>query len=245
MNPRYLLFEIRILIRNSRFLIFTVALPAVLFLVYSGIFGDQGENYPDGTPVRASLMVSMAAYGAMSAAFSTSSLIAVERGLGWQRQLRLTPLTGTGYLLTKTALAMLLAVPAILIVSVLGAVMGVRLDAGQWLAVTAGLWLAVLPFTVLGLVIGQFVTPESQQPVTSAVTIVLGLVGGLWIPAEVVPEWMQTIMKATPTYWLREVGHSAFAPHPAIGTAVAVLGAYAAAAALIAARRYSRDAARV
>jgi ABC-2 type transport system permease protein len=245
MNLRYLLFEIRILLRNSRFIIFTVALPAVLFLIYSGIFGGQGENYPDGTPVRASLMVSMAAYGAMGAAFSTSSSIAVERGLGWQRQLRLTPLSGAGYLLTKTALAMLLALPAIIVVSVLGVVMGVRMDAGQWLTVTVALWLAVLPFAVMGLVIGQFTTPDSQQPVVSAVTITLGLIGGLWIPAEVVPDWMRMIMKATPTYWLREIGHAAFAPHPAVATAVSVLAAYAVAASFIAARRYSRDSARV
>jgi len=245
MNLRYLLFEIRIVLRNSRFIIFTVALPSILFLIYAGIFGGQGDNYPDGTPVRASLMVSMAAYGAMGAALSASSSIAVERGLGWQRQLRLTPLSGVGYLFTKTALAMLLALPAIGIVSVLGAIMGVRMDAGQWFTVTVGLWLAVLPFAVMGLVIGQFTTMDSQQPVVSAVTITLGLIGGLWIPAEIVPDWMRVIMKATPTYWLREIGHSAFAAHAAIATAVSVLGAYALGAAFIAARRYSRDAVRV
>ena len=37
-------------------------------------------------------MVSMGLFGSMSAAIGSGGTIAVERGLGWNRQLRLTPL---------------------------------------------------------------------------------------------------------------------------------------------------------
>lgn len=245
MNITYLVTEARLILRNSRFTIFTVALPAALFLLYCGMWGGAGATYPDGTPVTASLMVSMAAYGAMGAALSTGASIAVERGIGWQRQLRLTPLSGPGYMLTKATLAMLMALPAIALVCLLGLLRGVDLDAGQWLTVTLGVWIAVIPFAVLGIMVGQLATADSLQPIVSGLMMVLGLAGGMWIPAQVVPDWMLHVMKFTPTYWLREIGQSAFAPHAHLGTAAAVLVGYAAVAGLLAARRYATDSARV
>ncbi|WP_018348667.1 ABC transporter permease [Longispora albida] len=245
MNIRYLLLEARITLRNIRFSVFTIVMPAVLFLIYCGLWAGKGAAYPDGTPVTASLMVSMAGYGAMGAAMSTGAQIAFERGIGWQRQLRLTPLSGIGYMLAKGALAMLMALPCIVIVSILGVIRGVELDAGQWLTATGGLWLAVTPFAVLGIMIGMFASPDSLQPIISGSMMALGLLGGMWIPAAVAPEWMRNIMKVTPTYWLQEVGRSAFAPKATLGVALAVLGGYALLTGLLAARRYVTDAVRV
>ncbi|WP_027345569.1 ABC transporter permease [Hamadaea tsunoensis] len=242
MNVRYLLLETKVVLRNSRFLVFTIGLPAVLFLIYLGLFGDQ--SFADGTPAAAALMVSMSGYGAMGAALNTGMGIALERGYGWLRQLRLTPMSGWTYLITKAVLAMLVGIPAIGLVSGLGAVVGgVHLDARQWLTVTVGVWLAVLPFALLGVAIGQYATPDSAQTMGAALMMVLGLAGGMWFPPEIVPAWMLHVMQATPSYWLRAVGLSAVGGGDA-ATGVAVLGAWAVAAALVATRRYRADLAR-
>ena len=58
----------------------------------------------------------MAAFGAISASISTGGRVATERHIGWNRQLRLTPLPGWGYLAVKAAVAMLVALPALLLV---------------------------------------------------------------------------------------------------------------------------------
>ncbi|MEV6524684.1 ABC transporter permease [Longispora sp. NPDC051575] len=245
MNFRYLAIEARLVLRNSRFTVFTVVMPSVLFLIYCGLWAKNGATYPDGSPVAASLMVAMAGYGSMGAALSTGAQIAMERGIGWQRQLRLTPMSGVTYMLTKGLLAMLMAFPTIALVSLLGVIQGVELGGGQWFRLIFGLWLAAAPFAVLGIMIGQYATVDSLQPIVSGLMMVLGLLGGMWIPAQIVPDWMQNIMKITPTYWLREVGQAAFAPHPVLGTAAAVLGGYAVLAGLLAARRYVTDTARV
>src|SRR5439155_279033 len=84
-----------------------------------------------------------------------------------------------------------------------------------------------LVFAALGVLIGQFATQDSIQPIMTALMMVLGLAGGMWIPAQVVPGWMRHVMEATPTYWLREVGQSAFSPAASLRTAVLVLGGYA------------------
>jgi ABC-2 type transport system permease protein len=238
MNARYLALECKLILRAGRFLIFTLGMPVVLFFLQNGMFGGEGKTYPDGTPVTPSLMVSMTAYGAMAAALNSGSRIAVERGTGWQRQLRLTPISGTTYLLTKGMLAMLVAIPSVVLVSLLGVLQGVRLDAAQWSQVTVGVWLGVIPFAVLGILIGQFATADSLQAINGAIMIVLGFAGGLWIPSQILPSWMQDIVLATPTYWLREIGQAAFGHGTELGTAVLVLAGYAVVGGVIGARRY-------
>jgi ABC-2 type transport system permease protein len=82
-----------------RFLIFTVGFPVVYFVVFTGIFATG----PDAAAATVSLMVDMAAFGAISASVSTGGRVAVERSIGWNRRLRLTPLPAWGYVATKAA----------------------------------------------------------------------------------------------------------------------------------------------
>ena len=58
-------------------------------------------------------MVSMALYGGALIAASTGAGVAVERALGWSRQLRLTPLNPTVYILIKAFVALVMGGVAI------------------------------------------------------------------------------------------------------------------------------------
>ena len=90
MNTRFLALELRRAVRNGRYLIFTVVVPAVMFLLFVNLYGGGGEGtFPNGLPVTTSLMMNMALFGVMAGPLSIGARIAVERGLGWQRQLRL------------------------------------------------------------------------------------------------------------------------------------------------------------
>lgn len=89
MNAAYILSEVRRTVRNTRFLIFAVGLPLVLFFVISSSAEDGSRL--DSLTVTPYIMVSMATFGAMSGVFSTGGRIALERSLGWNRQLRLSP----------------------------------------------------------------------------------------------------------------------------------------------------------
>jgi ABC-2 type transport system permease protein len=245
MNLRYLMLEARVIVRNSRFSIFTLIMPAALFVVYIGLWGGAGATYQDGTPVAPSLMVSMSGYGAMGAAMTTGMGIAIERDYGWMRQLRLTPMSGLSYLLAKATLSMLVALPTILVVSLLGLTVGrIDLGAGQWAGMTLGVWLAVTPFAVIGVVLGQLSTADSSQAMGGAVMMVLGLAGGMWIPSQIVPEWAADLMRVTPSFWLREVGQSVVNHALDLRTAILVLAAWTTVAAAIAARLYRSELAR-
>lgn len=242
MSFGYLILEVRRAVRNRRFLIFSVAFPVVLFLLYVSIF-TGGDKTGIGV-----LMVSMTAFGALSASMFAGGRVSLERSLGWQRQLRLTPLSGAGYLLAKGITGMLLALPAVVLVPVVGVVLeGVSLDAAGWLRVTLGIWLAVIPFALFGLLIGQSGTPDSVQQITSLTMLVMSLVGGIIIPIDTMPHWLLNIAHVLPSYWLGQVGRGAVTTDLSVnlGEAVLVLAIWTAVLGVAVVRRYRRDSARV
>lgn len=245
MNTRYLALELRRLLRSSRFTIFTLAMPAVLLLVYTGLYGGAGAVFPNGIPVTTALMINMATYAAMTAPLFTGTRVATERGLGWQRQLRLTPLSSPAYLLTKGLTALLIAVPGLVLVGVIGALVAdVRLSAGQWVAVLGGVWLAAIPVAMLGLVIGLLSNQDTVQPIGSGLMMLFGLLGGVWVPAEAAPDWMRQIMQLMPTYWMNQVAKAPLLADPHLGQAVLVLAGWAAVLAVVGARRFRTATAR-
>lgn len=241
MNISYLTLEIRRVLRSPRFLIFTFAFPVVLFLLYTGIFaGDEAST--------AVLMVNMTAFGAMTSTLFIGSRVAIERQVGWQRQLRLTPLSGSAYLFAKVATAMTLALTPVILVPLTGRLIeGVSLDAAGWLRVTLGVWLAVLPFALIGLLIGQIGTGDSVQPITQLVMLPMALVGGIFIPVEVMPSWLLNIAQVLPSYWLAQVGRGAVTSDlsSSLGQAALVLGLFTVALSVAVIRRYRSDSARV
>jgi ABC-2 type transport system permease protein len=237
-NTRFLALELRRAVRNGRYLIFTVVVPAVMFVLFVNLYGGGEGTFPNGLPVATSLMMNMALFGVMAGPLTIGARIAVERGLGWQRQLRLTPLSGSGYLLAKGALAMLVGLPGILLVCAVGVVEGVRMNAPHWAGVLATLWLGAIPFVLLGIVIGLVATPDGMQAITGLASMLFGLLGGIWIPADVAPDWLATLMKILPTYWVKQLTQAPFVSGVDVKTALLVIVAWVAVLSLIAVRRY-------
>lgn len=241
MSVTYLALEIRRVTRSPRFLIFTVGFPVLLFLLYVGIFAKD-----PGT--KAVLMVSMTSFGAMAAALFTGTRVALERASGWQRQLRLTPLSGAGYLTAKAATGMTLALAPVVLVPLVAALAeGVSLDASGWLRATLGVWLAAIPFALIGLLIGQVGTADSTQPITQLVMLPMALLGGIFIPVDAMPHWLLNIAQVLPTYWMGQIGRGALTPElsTGLGKDVLILGAWTVVLSFVVIRRYRKDSARV
>jgi ABC-2 type transport system permease protein len=246
MNARFLALEVRRAVRNTRYLLFTVVMPSVMFLLFVSLYNAKGQVFPNGLPVTTSLMLNMAVFGLMSAPLAAGARIAVERGTGWQRQLRLTPLSSAGYVLTKGALGMVIALPGIVLVMLLGGfVEDVRMSAVQWVEVGGGLWLGTLPFVLIGIVIGLLATADGMQAITGVLSMAFGLLGGIWIPAEVAPGWLSAVMHVMPTYWVKVVGQAPLVGGADLGTAVLVIGCWVLGLGFVAAKRFQTDTARV
>ncbi|MGA5123249.1 ABC transporter permease [Streptomyces pseudogriseolus] len=208
---RLIRLEILRVLRNRKFQFFSVLYPSVLFLLIAGT-ADATEPL-DGTgglTLPAYLMVSMASFGALTAVLmGNSERIAKERENGWVRQLRLTPLPGRGYVLAKTAAAAVGALPAIALVFVVAAVVkDVRLDAWQWVALTAAIWAGSLVFAALGVAIGYAATGDAVRPITMIVYFGLSLLGGLWMPSTTFPGWLQDVAAWLPTHAYAALGRA-------------------------------------
>jgi ABC-2 type transport system permease protein len=241
MSLKFLLLEIRRVSRSPRFLIFTVGFPVLLFLLYVGIFAKEPDE-------KATLMVSMTAFGAMAAALFTGTRVALERQSGWQRQLRLTPLSGGGYLIAKAATGMTLALAPAILVPLVGAFgEGVSLDTSGWVRATLGVWLAAIPFALIGLLIGQIGTADSTQPITQLVMLPMALVGGIFIPVQAMPQWLLGIAHVLPSYWMGEIGRGAanLGASSSLGKDVLVLAVWTVVLSVAVVRRYRKDSARV
>ena len=246
MNATYLLTEIRRNFRAPRFLIFVVAFPVLMFLLQANVFTKA--DAPDHATVTAVIMINMMTFGTFAAATNSGARLALERAVGWQRQLRLTPLTGSGYLAGKGISGMLVGLPALVLVPLLAVTMqGVHLDAAGWVRIFAGVWLGTLPLVLLGLLIGQFGTPETMQPISMIVTLGMGFLGGLWIPLEGMPSWMHDVAQIMPTYWVLQVARPAVTSDMVVSlpTAAGVLAAWTVVLGALVIRRYRKDSARV
>ena len=198
-------------LRNRKSMFFTVLYPSLLFLLIAGSASGTDELGDTGLTLPTYMMVSMASFGALTAVLmGNSERIAKERESGWVRQLRLTTLPGRGYVLAKTA-------SAIVVVFVVAAVVkDVRLDAWQWLALTGAIWAGSLVFAALGVALGYLASGDAVRPTTMIVYFGLSMLGGLWMPTTTFPDWLQSVARWVPTHAYAALGQAieqSQAPH--------------------------------
>ncbi|HET7017287.1 MAG TPA: ABC transporter permease [Streptosporangiaceae bacterium] len=203
--------EIRRLLRNRRTVIFALILPVVLFLFIGTNHAYANKNAGHGN-VSAFLVVSMALYGAALATTAGGAMVSIERAQGWSRQLRLTPLSPTTYILIKAITAMVLGLASVLAVFIIGNLTGVpKMYAGYfylWFELAAIVWIGSLVFAALGLFIGYLLPSENVMQFLGLVMAVLSFAGGLFFPLNQAAQLLQDIAKWTPLYGLNQLVHA-------------------------------------
>ncbi|MFB6810209.1 ABC transporter permease [Streptomyces sp. NPDC056387] len=222
MITAYVGLEVRRTLRDTSFVVFGIGMPVLMYLLFTNL-GDGAD-----AEWKAASMVAMAAYGALGAALSTGSGVAEDKGIGWLRQLRITPMTPRQVVAGRALTGSVTVLPAVAAVLAAGALVnGVRLAAWEWAAVALVLWLGALPFTLLGIGNGYRLTAQTTGVVNVACSIALSVVGGLWFPTALFPHWLRSLSGFTPTRRFAEIGQSlAEGAVPGPG-AVAVLAAWA------------------
>jgi ABC-2 type transport system permease protein len=208
--------------RNKRYTFFTIGIPVVLFLVIGRSVPAKILAY-GVVPYRAYYMVAMASFGAFGAALQgNAQRISQERKDGWVRQLRLTPLPASSYVVAKIIAAMVTTVPSIVLVLVLGRFYGdIHLAAWKWLAIGVAVWIGAMSFTALAVAIGYRFMPDTAQPVTLIVYFVMSIAGGLWFA---ISGGLARVGKVLPTYQVVHIGAEVMAAGTIpVGSVVVVL----------------------
>jgi ABC-2 type transport system permease protein len=245
MPVKYIALESLRQLRNPYSLAFTFVFPLAMLLIFGSMYGTQQDS-TSGLPWIIITTVQMAAYGGMMAALSQAFAITAERASGWNRQLRVTPLSATGYLVSKVSAALLVALATIVLLCAVSiVVLGARMAASHWFLTIVGVWIGVIPFTLIAVAIGQFARPNFAQPLFMIVFLGMALLGGLWIPLEVMPAWMTSVARVVPSFWLNRLGQIGANGSGDVLAPIAVLAVWTAALAVLITWRYRRDAARV
>ncbi|MER5343257.1 ABC transporter permease [Streptomyces mirabilis] len=217
----YLRLEVRRTLRDAGFVIGGIAMPVMMYLLFTNLGDASDGGWKTGS------MIGMAAYGAVGSALNTGGGVAEDKGIGWLRQLRVTPMTPREVVLGRTLTGSVTVLPAIAAVLAAGGLVnGVRLEVWQWAAVAVLLWLGSIPFTMLGLGNGYRLTAQTTGVANMVCNLGLSVVGGLWFPLTLFPGWLRSLSGFTPTNRIAQLGASvADGAAPALG-AVAVLTAW-------------------
>lgn len=116
MNATFTGIELRRVFRDYVTMFFIAILPGFFYLIFGAAQSFGSEDAGNGN-VTMYVMISMAAYGAVMATSGIGGMAAVERMQGWGRQLGLTPLRDSGFVLMKAVVAVA-AIPIALIYAV-------------------------------------------------------------------------------------------------------------------------------
>ncbi len=233
----YQRYELLRALRNTRFFLFSLAFPLILFLV---VAGSNRHNTIDGIAFPVYYLAGMISWGAMAAVVSGGGRIALERAAGWNRQLRLTPLPARTYIQAKVLSGYLVAAMSIALLYVAGIALGVRLPFERWLLMTGLVLVGLIPFAALGVWLGHVVPPDAMGPALGGITAIFALLGGAWGPLAS-HGVLRTIASDLPSYWLVQAGHSAVTGQSWGTRGWVVLAIWTVVFAALARRAYQKD----
>ena len=207
MNTTYLRYETLRTFRNRQNFIFSLIFPLVLFYVITGTAGSKAPAI-GGVSFATYYMAGMIGFGALGAVIAGGARISIERDLGWNRQLRITPLTPREYIGAKVIVAFVTAAISIALIYAAGISMGVTMPIAKWLQMTGLILVGLIPFAALGILIGHLIKGDAMGPAMGGGMSLFALLGGSWFPIGGDSGFMHDLVRLIPSFWLVQAGKS-------------------------------------
>lgn len=188
------------LVRAPEYVIGVVGVPVILYSMFG--LPTAGERLPGGTDVALMLLASFGAYGIVSQAIFTFGVDAArERGQGWLRRVRATPMPMWAYFGAKVVSALAFTV-LIWLGQVLVGVFAAHLVI-PWptlLRLLGALMVGTVAFCTFGFAIAYWFTPKAAAAVGNLIFLPLSFCSGFFQPLRDLPEVFRTIAPYLPTY---------------------------------------------
>jgi ABC-2 type transport system permease protein len=241
---RQSLAELLKLLRAPDFVAPVVLLPVVLYTLFAG--PSLSAVTADGFAIGPVLTASFTAYGVLGIVlFTFGEAVAAERGMGWLRLVRATPLPGWAFLAAKLVAGLALVVVFLAVMIPAAVVLGGGMTPDGWLRLAGVVLLGALAMAPIGFLVGFLVRPAAAGAVALLVYLPLSFASGMWTPLEFLPEPVQAIAPYLPTFHLNALGHAAVGvPTPDVAVHVAWLLGTFIVGSIVAAAAYRRAAGR-
>src|SRR5690554_3660856 len=219
-----------------------IGFPIMFYIFFGGMFG-AGEA--QGIVGGLYMVGTFSAVGVLSAAmFGFGVGVASERGQGWMRLKRVSPMPPMAYFVAKIVMAFIFSTLSVLAVTLAGLVLGhARFDPLEWLGMYGALMLGVGAFSGLGLAVGYLFGPNSAPVVLNLIYMPMAFLSGLWMPIELLPPFIRHIAEFLPTYHYAQLVLSTLGAEPLApsGTHLLVLAGFTVLFLGLAAVAYFRD----
>lgn len=191
--------EIIRIMRNPYYVFWSLFMPILFYIIFTKIFNTNVENQQQW---QAHYLMSMTTFSVMGSAIMTLGIRLVEeRTQGWSMFMRLTPLSDSAYFFAKMIAQTVIHILSIIVIFTAGAIInGITLSVMEWLM--SGLWilLASAPFLALGVLVGAMKRVDTAAGVSNLMYMLLAITGGMWMPIEVMPKFIQNIATWLPSY---------------------------------------------
>jgi ABC-2 type transport system permease protein len=200
--------ELLKLLRAPDFVAPVVLLPVLLYALFGG--PNLGIVTDDGLAIGPILTASFTAYGVLGIMlFTFGEAVASERGMGWLRLVRATPLPGWAFIGAKLAAGMALVGLLVAIMVPASIVLGAGVSPEAWVRLGLTVVVAGLALAPIGFLVGFLVRPSAAGAVALLVYLPLSFASGMWTPVDAMPAPVQAIAPYLPTYHFNALAHAA------------------------------------
>jgi ABC-2 type transport system permease protein len=208
------LLEIKQFLRSRESVVFTMAFPVIMILIFASIFDDEIAADVNYTQY---FITGMIATGLMTVGFQALAIqIPLERDRGVLKRLRGTPMPKWVYFAGKIIMVAAIGVAEIaVLLAVSAGLFDLTLPstAEKWL--TFG-WVSLLGLTACTLCgIAFSSVPRNARGATAVVTpvaLVLQFISGVFFVFTELPPWMQQVAAIFPLKWMCQGLRSVFLP---------------------------------
>ena len=194
--------EVRVIARNAEQLLVIIGIPAALLIFFS-----QVDVLPtDGqTPVNF-LLPGIFALAIMSTAMvSLGIATGFERSYSVLKRLGATPLGTMRLIVAKSLAVALVEIAQLAALTVIGVSLGLETDNLNIAGVFGALVLGTFAFAGIGLLMAGTLRAEINLATQNGLYLVLLLLGGVIIPLDKLPLWLQNVGKFLPSGALGDV----------------------------------------
>lgn len=217
--------ELYAIVREPTAVMFSIAMPVGMFALFASLFGSEASGPVSGTTL---MLATFGAFGVISVALTPGIGIAEDRERGWLAVKRVSPVPVRTTLAAKVAASLPVAFGVYAAMSLTAVAMGTfDTDVVTWLAMAGLLLLGSLPFALLSMAVGFVVRGRAAPAVINAVFLPMAIAGGLWMPLDVLPPFVQELAVWLPTYHASQLGLGLLLGEPILDNVAALLAATA------------------
>ncbi len=216
LTQQWVLARIRLTLRNPRALVFTLAFPLILIVLFSALNGNaEVDAYGEKIRFAQFYTPAIAIFSLVTACYTSLVLgIATARDQGLLKRVRATPLPMGIYVGSWVTGAMLTGIGAVVVLFCVAVpAFGVQITARTLPAAALTLVLGSACLASLGVAVASLVKDADQaMPVAQLTFLPVSFISGIWFPLDGAPDWLVNVAHVFPLSHIVTAFGSCFTP---------------------------------